>query len=350
MSRSGKEIRIKKSRVRRGQWGFRRRRRTGCPSVIVLAGFCVLGIALGLVGGYILHYRIINRPGGAPDASGIQDRVFTEPLDADPEKVSETITHLSENIGERVAGSEAEAEAIHYLKDRLEEMGYEVGKQDFILPDGRTSSNLITADPGTSSEYTFIVAAHVDTDVGTPGANSNASGCAALLELARITRGTKHISEIRFIIFGGQEESLVDGSTENGSIAYLGSQDDDERAKIVGMTSIDTVAVGELIGALDAGKNSAGLASSVLEEAKKARIPVAQYAEPSSDHRPFGEAGIPAVWITRMPEEEVPDGNAGTSYDKVGRASVDLIADTANVLRNFILSRTEAYCSGAKNR
>ncbi|ANU21734.1 aminopeptidase [Planococcus plakortidis] len=53
----------------------------------------------------------------------------------DEERMYEDVYHLTETIGPRVAGTEAEKETADFLEQRLESYGYEVEVQEFSIPD-----------------------------------------------------------------------------------------------------------------------------------------------------------------------------------------------------------------------
>ena len=99
------------------------------------------------------------------------------------------IRQLSEEIGPRPTGSEAERRADGYIRDAFSNMGYEdVVAQAYGANPGRTSYNVYVEDPGSRPEWVIVVGAHYDTAEGTgsPGADDNASGVAVMLELARL--------------------------------------------------------------------------------------------------------------------------------------------------------------------
>jgi len=73
-----------------------------------------------------------------------------------------------------------------YLEATLESLGYAVGRQEFPAG-GKTVRNIdATIEPRAtvSDPDVIVVGAHYDSAQGTPGANDNASGVAAVLELA----------------------------------------------------------------------------------------------------------------------------------------------------------------------
>lgn len=117
-----------------------------------------------------------------------------------------------------------------------------------------TFRNYIVDLPGTDlSSEVVIVAAHYDAVPNSPGADDNASGVAALIEIARVLQPTKHRRTIRLVFFTLEEVGLV-GSMEyvkahaanwKPTPAPAGSPADTQptpaKEKIVGMVSMDGI-------------------------------------------------------------------------------------------------------------
>ncbi len=97
--------------------------------------------------------------------------------------------YLSEVVGVRNIAKPGSLEAASaYLRDRLQETGYAVTENSYQV-DHQTVSNLEVTLPGShSNDGTVLIGAHYDSVVQGPGANDNATGVAALLELARLLR------------------------------------------------------------------------------------------------------------------------------------------------------------------
>jgi len=84
------------------------------------------------------------------------------------------------------------------------------------------SQNIIATLPGNpNSDKVFVVSAHYDTVVGTPSADDNSAGVAAVLIIAKILSQYQFNHEIRFICWSGEEEGLI------GSNAYVKDSYDD---------------------------------------------------------------------------------------------------------------------------
>lgn len=250
---------------------------------------------------------------------------------------------LSSNIGQRPEGKAGEKQAASYLITEFEKIGYKLGMEQFPVPGGLTSQNLVTADPGKSDKYTIFVCAHMDTDPGSPGANDDASGCAAVLELARTIKGTGHYPEVRFLIFGAEEENSS-GTSRLGSRYYLGTQPGSERAKIIGVISMDTIAVGPEFTIKDWGPKSPPLADAIVAFAQGKGLNAVRAQGGESDHEPFGEAGIPAVWFERTLPGSEADPEVHSSGDTMDHAFVNLVAESVDTVRDYILSLNRQTC------
>ena len=130
------------------------------------------------------------------------------------------VAELAGRIGERnVWRPGALADAAGYIRKALEEAGYAVGVQPFSSR-GLTVNNLEAVLPGhTAADEIIVAGAHYDSVAGTPGANDNASGVAALLELARLLAGTALPRTVRFVAFANEEAPFFYGD-EMGSNRY----------------------------------------------------------------------------------------------------------------------------------
>lgn len=338
-----------------------RNKRAGRGRVRLLTlGLFVLGLLIGTAVGFFLRYYVVNprrnqasekEQTSTREESGSDEEKPATALKADEGRIRDVMGHLSQQVGVRVAGTDAEREAAEYLKGELEKLGYNVGWLEFALPSGAVSRNLVTADPGSTDEYTFLIGASMDSQMSSPGANSNASGSAAVLELARVLKGTGHVPEVRFLLFGASEEFGPKRSPGLiGSQSYLASQPENERDKIVGMLSLDMIAVGPEVHARDWGSNSPGLAQDLISAAQKKGINAFQNPSQAADHAPFGTAGIPAVWLERMLTGGKEDGKANSAWDDMAHVSPALVSEMVDLLSGYTLGLTEDYCRAAAAR
>src|SRR5262249_41824456 len=86
----------------------------------------------------------------------------------------------------RTPGSAEHRQAATYIRQHLEQTGFSVVDAEFDGA-GLPAVNLLTEPlPNLAGLPLFIVGAHYDSIPGSPGADDNASGVAALLELASL--------------------------------------------------------------------------------------------------------------------------------------------------------------------
>jgi hypothetical protein len=311
-----------------------------------LALTLIVGLVIGGAAGYLAHEKLKAPKKAKAEAtktapsSAAAKKTYVQPSPADAEKIRQTMTFLSSNIGPRPEGKAGEKQAVSYLVTEFEKVGYKMGMEQFPLPSGLTSQNVVTSDPGVSSDFTFLVVAHVDTRSGSPGANDDASGCAAVLELARTIKGTRHFPEVRFLVFGAEEENSY-GTSRLGSRYYLSTQAAAERAKMLGVVSMDTIGVGPELDFMDWGPRSPSLADALVAYVKGKGLNGTRLQGNKSDHEPFGEAGIPAVWYERMLAGGQNDSAMHTSADTMDHVFVNLVAESVDTIRGYLLSLDE---------
>jgi Zn-dependent M28 family amino/carboxypeptidase len=114
------------------------------------------------------------------------------------------VVMLAGTIGERNVYRRGSLErAARYIDDQFAENGFTTASQEYDAG-GTTVRNVETVH-GYSNDDTLIVGAHYDSVAGCPGANDNASGVAALLELSHLLEKTITTRQIRFVAFVNEE-------------------------------------------------------------------------------------------------------------------------------------------------
>jgi hypothetical protein len=200
--------------------------------------------------------------------------------------------------------------AAERLADRLRRMGYEVSRQRVAIPGGETL-NIIADKYGSGSEERSqtLVTAHldsinhpgnedqpVDPSARAPGADDNASGCAGVIEIARILKDTRAQHDLRLVLFGGEEQGML------GSVHFVNALPARERARIKSVVNMDMIAVVNTTRAptvlLEGGDP---ISRSMIDALTKAAhvhtdlaIDISMKPE-LSDHVSFINAGMPAV-------------------------------------------------------
>jgi hypothetical protein len=253
----------------------------------------------------------------------------------------DTIWDLSVGIGPRVEGTPGEAAAAQHLAGVLRNYGYEPEIQEVPLPNGSVTYNVMASNYG-SLVYPYqpwlVVGAHYDTKMssGSPGANDNASGTAVVLELARCFAEQRQSGFfIQFVFFGG-EERLVENSDLNhfGSRYYVQHLQQDMKDDMIGAIVVDMVGVGSQLYARTMGIGPMDLCNDLMSYAQGAGVYLPYMVSGSySDHEPFENAGIPAVWLEYKddPWYHTP----GDSFDKINPAYIE---NTGRLLEGFIRS------------
>jgi len=134
--------------------------------------------------------------------------------------------------------AELEASA-QYIEKALAGLGYVVAPQRFVAGSMEVR-NLETGIPGAArAGEIVVVGAHYDSVAGAVGANDNGSGVAALIELARLARGSKPARTLRFVAFVNEEPPFYH-SDAMGSRQYA-RRSRESNESIVAMLSLETV-------------------------------------------------------------------------------------------------------------
>lgn len=116
------------------------------------------------------------------------------------------VYELAGKIGEHnVFHPEALHAAEAYITREWQQQGYDVRKQTYTAQ-GIECANLEITRPGTGrNNDVILIGAHYDSVFGSPGANDNGSGIAALLELSRLFKDVTPETSLRFVAFVNEE-------------------------------------------------------------------------------------------------------------------------------------------------
>lgn len=130
------------------------------------------------------------------------------------------VEKLAGEIGERNVFHPARlAEAADYIEQQWQALGYAVHRQ--VYPSREVEvANLEIVCPGTTRpDEIVIVGAHYDSVINSPGANDNATGVAALLEICRHLQDEVPARTMRFVAFVNEEPPFY-RTSEMGSLVY----------------------------------------------------------------------------------------------------------------------------------
>jgi hypothetical protein len=130
------------------------------------------------------------------------------------------VQRLAGDIGERnVYQPWALEAAAGYIAATWRDQGYEVVPQRYEVS-GVDCANLeATRRGGARPDRILLVGAHYDSVMGSPGANDNGSGVAALLELSRLFCAVDPALSVRFVAFVNEEPPFF-ATSRQGSVVY----------------------------------------------------------------------------------------------------------------------------------
>ena len=151
------------------------------------------------------------------------------------------VTELSKSrVGRNFLAHDYLSPARDYIVSRVSAFGLQAKLQNYELY-GDTYSNIIVDFPAQdASAPVLIIGAHYDSVENSPGANDNASGVAALMEIARMIGHKKFAKYHLRLLFFVNEEPPFFQTPEMGSLVYARTLAT-ENEKIVGMISLETI-------------------------------------------------------------------------------------------------------------
>jgi len=165
-------------------------------------------------------------------------------LNPEEKEIKKNITRhieiLADKIGERnIWNLKRLNEAAAYIFYILGNFGLQGLEQTFTA-DGKIVKNIeFKLEEKQKQKEIVIVGAHYDTCFGTTGANDNATGIAAMLEIARLLKATSMDRNLRFVAFVNEEPPFFQ-TTEMGSYIYA-QRSRKLSENIVAMLSLETI-------------------------------------------------------------------------------------------------------------
>lgn len=157
------------------------------------------------------------------------------------ERLRTHVYELAGEIGQRnIFHPQALNAAAQYITEEWRSQGYEV-RPHVYRDRGIERANLEVIREGkTPSREYILVGAHYDSVIGSPGANDNGSGIAALLELSRLFSETQPNVSLRFVAFVNEEPPFFYGD-DMGSMVYARAAKQ-RREPIRFMIALETIA------------------------------------------------------------------------------------------------------------
>jgi hypothetical protein len=278
-------------------------------------------------------------------------------------RLSEHVKYLSVAIGERnIERTGSLQAAIDYLRGELIQAGYNVTEQTYNMQ-GHAVSNLEAELVGSDgSAGTVVVGAHYDSVTGTVGADDNATGVAAVLELARDLRGSKMRRTVRFVLFVNEEPPYFQ-TEQMGSFVYARYLQHDG-VPVSAMISLEMLGFysdapgsqkypaplslfypsrGNFIGFVGNSESRDLVRRATRRFRESAQFPSEGVAAPASlpgvgwsDQWSFWQQGCPAIMITDTAMFRNPYYH--TPLDTVDRLDFEKMARVVDGVRNVVVS------------
>src|SRR5437867_9832924 len=234
------------------------------------------------------------------------------------------VQKLAGDIGERNMWHYAQLNAAaDFIENSFSRAGLRPQRDTYEIR-GQACHNIDAEISGSSPEI-ILIGAHYDSVLGSPGANDNGSGVAAMLALARTFAGKTGKHTLRFVAFVNEEPPYFLGG-DMGSFVYA-SRCRARGDKISAMISLETIGyfsdaphsqtypspglglfypkVGNFIGFVSNVKSRALLRRTIALFRKNAKIPSEGASLPAfipgvswSDQWSFWQHGYPAIMVT----------------------------------------------------
>jgi hypothetical protein len=220
-----------------------------------------------------------------------------------------------------------------FILSYFQSLGLEARFEPFTFGAGTATRNVVAEIKGvTDPDEIVIIGAHYDStsslpEVTAPGADDNASGVAAVMEVARILAGHPLDFTVRFIAFSAEEWGLY-GSRAHSAAARAESE------RIIGVVNLDMIAYADAMPEdLDVIVNdvSRWLAERTEQiAAAYTGLAVRRIVDASfiySDHSPFWDQGYSA--FCGIEDADVNNPFYHTPGDTVGTLNFDFFEDAA---------------------
>lgn len=246
--------------------------------------------------------------------------------------------------------------AAQYIEKTLAGLGYAVATQRYPSGPLEVRNIEVEIQGGARASEIVIVGAHYDSVLGAPGANDNGSGVAAVIELARLFRGSRPARTLRFVTFVNEEPPFAHSDT-------MGSRQYARRARergenVVAMFSLETIgyysdapgsqrfpfplgffypSTGNFIAFVSNLSSRALLHEALASFRRHAGLPSEGVAAPAfipgvdwSDHWSFWQEGWPALMVTDTAPYRYPHYHSGedtpdkVDYERLARVATGL--------------------------
>lgn len=205
-----------------------------------------------------------------------------------------------QDIGPRMTETPECQEAADYIAGEFSSYGLSVREHSWEYQDYE-GVNVEATLPGInrSSDRVYVICAHYDTVPGSPGADDDGSGVAAVLAAAKTFSSYQFQHTVRFVTFSGEEEGLL------GSHEYA-REANESQENIMGVLNADMIGYAETetgrhtieIQEVPPSKWMTNLSINITERYASLDLTVDRsYSRPVSDHHMFIRYGFNATFF-----------------------------------------------------
>ena len=320
--------------------------------------------------------------------SGLLCAEEAKKLTANKERIIKTVRFLSEDLVARPTSPEVKQKTIDYISETFAATGLEVTHDEFAVKTVICAPNFpasgindesvvieVRRDPVPSinihalkkgkGDKRIIVAAHHDILARTPGADDNASGIAALFELAYFLKETPPLNcDVEFVSYDLEELGLY-GSRYHAKklkkqnvdvvcmfsldmVGYFSDEENSQTYPIGGMSSLAGTK-GDYLAII--GRSQDFRLTTTVQKAFQAATTLKAVGLPAppgldillsrSDHAPFWWEGYPAFFLTNT--AEFRNKNYHRSTDTWDTLDYDRLAEVPVGLYHVILALDAAH-------
>lgn len=244
--------------------------------------------------------------------------------------------------------------AIAYLEQFYAGLKVKVERHTYKVR-GRSLSNLIVEFKGTvNPEKVLIVGAHLDSTAGwpwssedrAPGADDDASGTAALMELAKALSKMKVGCTVRLCHFTGEEQGLYGSKVYSDKVAA-------EKTQVIAMIEMDMIGYcnrpGNRVDVHDNEDQNGSHSLVVAMTQNAARYGLSlnvtdthnHAVEGRSDHAPFLDHGFKAVLVSEEFTDEGFNPNYHSTGDRVSACNLPFAVDVIRMVLATVIELAE---------
>ena len=156
------------------------------------------------------------------------------------DKLRQHVYQLADEIGERnIFHPAALIKASKYIQQIWREQGYSVVIHEYLVRNVLSQNLEVTSFGQRKPNQFLLIGAHYDSVIGSPGANDNGSGVAAMLELSRMFKDKVTQHSIRFAGFVNEEPPFFYSGEQGSQIYAKMARERGDQIKL--MISLETI-------------------------------------------------------------------------------------------------------------